>query len=198
MLPDWVSPWWQAACLPERWDVGGFSVPSLSVWHTFALENIGNGYLCGGPITIDDAAGLLLFASRDMAGGQRLMLRQYYRERCLHRAARRLRKADWAQLHAACTEYVETCTRTAQPWEKVEGGGSPCGTPYQWHIVRVLCADYGLDLAAAWNTPYAYARCLHDAHREALGEVHMAHPRYEALAAENIANGVDLYASGVN
>ena len=193
MLPDWVSPWWQAACLPKCWDVGGVSVPSLSLWHAFALENIGNGYLCGGQCTIDDAAALLLITGMDKRECMDVIHSDRRRMRALGRIAKKLRRSKWNDLHEACADYVATCMRSAQPWQKGGEQSSMAGTPYQLSIVRVLCADYGMTLSDAWNTPYGYARALYDTHAEANGHVSMAHPRYEALAAENIANGVDLY-----
>ena len=73
--PDWISPWWQAACLPERWRVCGVDVPSLTVWHGYALENIGNRFVLAGdvPPDKDDCASLLMFAMGDMDHGRRLM-----------------------------------------------------------------------------------------------------------------------------
>ena len=95
MLPDWISTWWQAACLPELWDVCGVSVPSLSLWHTFALENIGNRYLCPGkPPTKDDATSLLIFAKQDRAGGLRLLHSADYRALWTRRIVWAIRKAE--------------------------------------------------------------------------------------------------------
>ena len=168
MRDDWVSPWWQAVNLPALWDVCGVSAPSLSVWHTFALENIGNPYLCGGRPDQDSAASLLLFARLDMAGGQRLIAGPCYRARQMHRMYRRLRKVDPADLDAACREYVETCTRAASRFN-AKSGGKPCAVPYQFHIVRRLALS-GMTFEQAWNTPYALARCYYDAAAEADGD----------------------------
>ena len=124
MKADWISPWWQAALLPDEWDVCGVIVPSLSVWHTFALENIGNQYLCGGACDKDDAASLLMFASLDMQDGRQLLMphRQFLRRRHLKKMWRRLRKKKWDNIDAACDEYVKSCMRTVSRWSK--GGGS--------------------------------------------------------------------------
>jgi len=190
MLLDWVSPWWQAACLPKRWDVCGVSVPSLSVWHTFALENLGNGYLCGGRGDMDDAACLLLIASGDMAEGRKLVdvSRPLYRQRQQHSMFRRLSKLEPADVAAACGEYAETCMREARRWKKKDGGGVVAGAPYQFHVVHALCAGYQMGLDDAWNTSYAYARMLYDARAEANGNASIATIAAEALADENTAN----------
>lgn len=184
MRADWVSPWWQAACLPEQWDVCGISVPSLSVWHTFALENIGNRYLCGGDADRDDAAGLFLFASHDMRGGRRLMLQARFRLRQMRRMYRRLRNLNWKELDCACSEYVETCTRGVSHWQK--GGGKPCAAPYQWHIVYRLSGGDPTKTAAAWDMPYVVARCLNDVAIEQGGDDSLMAERAQEMEDEGL------------
>ena len=179
MRDDWVSPWWQAVNLPRVWNVCGVAVPSLSVWHTFALENIGNRYLCGGrqDPTQDDAASLLLIAKLDMRGGQRLIACDNYRTRETTRLYRRLRKVDAGALDVACREYVETCTRGVSRWNR---SGKKCAVPYQFHIVRQM-ADFGITVDDAWNTPYALARCYHDAAAEVSGDDSIMDPRAQEM-----------------
>ena len=172
MRRDWISPWWQAACLPDCWDVAGVSVPALSVWHVFALEQIGNPYLCGGPVDQDAAAALLLFARHDRAGGRRLMLQPYYRGREMRRMFRRLRRLTIEDIHAACSEYVEVCTRGVSRWQK--GNGKPCSVPHAWHIVARL-GD------RAWDMSYAYARCLCDAMAEQAGDDSIMSPAAQEM-----------------
>lgn len=165
---NWVSPWWQAACLPPRWDVAGVVVRALSVWHVFALEQIGNRYLCGGNPDRDDAAGLLLFASMDVRGGRRLIVGPRFRRRAMMRMFRRLRGVEWPTLHEACRDYVSSCLRAPSRWQR--SGAKPCSVPYQFHMIRRLCRDYRMTLDAAWDTPYATARCYFDASAEADGD----------------------------
>lgn len=161
--------------LPDEWDVCGVTVPSLSVWHTFALENIGNRYLCGGPCDRDDAAGLLLFAKHDMAGGRRLMQPQRvnFRKRETSKIHGILKKMDFKESDAACLEYVETCLRTVG---RYEGKGKPSGAPYQFQIVRVIALGNPSQLETAWNMPYAQARCMYDAYAESEGDKLMMTP----------------------
>ena len=177
MREDWVTPWWQAVNLPKQWDVCGIIAPSLTVWHTFALENIGNCYLRGGRPDQDDAASLLLFARTDMEGGLKLIAKDLHRTRQMHSIYRKLRKADPADLDIACRDYVDTCTRSASRWERA---GKGCAVPYQFHIVRRL-ALYGLSIAEAWGTPYALARCYHDAASEADGVVSIMSPAAQEM-----------------
>ena len=186
MRDDWVSPWWQAVLLPERWDVCGVSVPPLSVWHTFALEQVGNRYLCGGEADKDDASSLLLFASRDMAGGRALIWRDHARARAMRRMWKRLRRVEWSEVDDACSEYVDACLRAVSRWQK--GGGKPMAVPYQWHIVCRLSGGDPAKWDAAWNAPYAQARCVFDAAAEAAGDDSLMSP-----AAQEMEDNWDDY-----
>ena len=179
MREDWVSPWWQAACLPDEWDVCGFTVPSLSVWHVFALENLGNPYACGGAIDKDAVACLLLVASNDRAGGRRLLLDAKYRKAQMKRVHRRIKCKSMDDLHAACAEYVDTCMRAVSRWKK--GDSKPCGVPIEWHLVCTLSRCTGGDLDAAWDTPYAVARCLCDAAAEQNGDDSIMSPQAQEM-----------------
>lgn len=169
MRADWISPWWQAVCLPDTWDVCGVIVPPLSVWHTFALENIGNAYLCGGPVDKDSAASLLLFAQHDYQGGRRLMIEAKFRTRAIRRMHKVLRKLPEQQVHDACTEYVDVCMRTPSRFHE-STGGKPCAVPYQWHIVVRLSGGDPARMESVWNMPYSRARCLYDAMAEQNGD----------------------------
>ena len=174
MRDDWVSPWWQALLLPERWDVCGVSVPSLSVWHVFALESIGNRYVCGGSNVPDkdDAASLLLFASHDMAGGQRLIHGPNMRERLSGRIYKKLKRCEDDFIDDACREYVTVCMRHGTRMNPPGGSGAPCGTPEPWAIAVTL-RSFGDKFDDAWNTPYAIGRATIDAHAEGAGNTTM-------------------------
>jgi hypothetical protein len=189
MRDDWVSPWWQAVCLPRTWDVGGFVVPSLSVWHVFALQNVANRYVFDGPKPmIDDAASLLLFASRDMAEGLDLIHNAAYRQRNLLKYFRKLRRKKWDVLHAACTEYVSTCMRTVSRWQK--STSKPCAVPLCWHLVSYLVEGqpYPDAYVAAWNMPFAVAKCLYDAKSEMNGDDSIM-----SIAAQEMEDNWDDY-----
>ena len=179
MRQDWITPWWQAALLPDMWDVCGVTVPSLSVWHTFALENIGNHYLCGGSLDKDDAASLLLIASRDHRTGRRLVHADNYRARSMRRIHRVLNRMEWEQVDAACREYVDSCMRIPSRWQS--GDGKASGVPYQWHLVRLLSAGDPSKIDTAWNTSYAVARCVYDADAESKGDASIMSPAAQEM-----------------
>lgn len=161
MRDGWVSVWWQAAVMPRRWLVCGIRTPPLTVWHAFALESIGNPYLCGGPIDENACAALLLFSGLNRRDGLRLLWDDHYRVRRMRRVLRKLRGKTIKEIHAACSEYVDVCTRGASRWRK--GEGKPCAVPFAWHAVARL-GD------RAWDMPYVEARCLFDALAEQAGD----------------------------
>ena len=181
MPTDWISPWWQATLLPDEWDVCGVSVPPLSVWHTFALENIGNRYLCGGPTDRDDAASLLLFAQHDMADGRRLMQPQFrnFRARQMRKMYRRLRKPSFTEIDAACIEYTKDCMRTTDRFKS--DGSKPAAVPYQWQLVRIVSMSLPGGLEQAWNMPYVTARCILDAYAEWKGDTSLMTPQVQHM-----------------
>jgi len=168
MFANWVSPWWQAACLPAKWDVCGFILPPLTVWHLFALENTRNPYVCGGAIDKNAVAALILIARFDYHGGRRLMLDDSFRERQQRRMFRQLRNPTIGDLHPACREYVDTCTRGVSRFHK--GNEKPCAVPFAWHMVSTLSGNDPSRLTAAWNMAYLTARCLFDAMAEINGD----------------------------
>lgn len=168
MNGEWISPWWQAACLPDKWDVCGVITPSLTVWHVFALQNVGNAYVCGGGIDKDAAASLLLFASTDYRGGRKLLHMPNHRARRMRQMFRRLRNKSLEDIHAACSEYVESCMRGVSRWDRPNA--KPGAVPYPWHMVVRLSGGDITKIEQAWNTPYAVARAICDTSAEANGD----------------------------
>ena len=185
---EWCSPWWQAACLPERWDVAGVACRSLTVWHVFTLESLGNAFITGGRCDRDAAASLLIVAQTDRAGGRLLMLDERAKAKAIRRILRTIWRIDDVTLYRACADYVLSCTHTARRWQSNKEGGG-LAAPYQWHLVRTLCRDYRMTVDEAWSTPYAYARCLYDAAAEAGGDESLMKPNHQQLD-EEMAQGV--------
>ena len=169
-----VPSWLQCALLPDRWNVSSVSVAALSVWHHFVLGAVGNPYLWGGDPTVEDAAELLLYCSLDYAHGKRLFSHPFYRARCVRRVARRLRKMAFADVDTQARYYVKSCLRTPQHVQVVSSSSGattkPAKSPLDWVLVQFLCAGNPDKITAAWDTPFATARCLFDAHRDIAGE----------------------------
>ena len=174
MRDDWVSPWWQALLLPDEWDVAGVRVPSLSVWHVFALTTLGNAFMCGGRApTMDDAQSLLMIAARDYSRGRRLFLRPNACARAIRATYRRLARQDQAFTLRACAEYTETCMRHGHRLPPQGGSGTPAGTPEPWSVY-VSLRGLGETECSAWNTAYAKGRATMDARDERAGAATMA------------------------
>jgi hypothetical protein len=169
-----VPSWLQAALVPDRWNVAGVSCGVLTVWHHFALGCSGNAYLWGGETDHDAAAELLLYCSGDYAAGKRLFAQPFYRARRMRRIDRILRRRQWQEIDAACRYYVRSCLRTPQHVQIVSTSNGappkPAKAPLAWVLVQFLCAGNPAQIRAAWNTPYATAQCLFDAHRDITGE----------------------------
>ena len=100
------------------------------------------------------------------------MLMPNYRARQMRRMFLRLRGVLAAEVHAACSEYVEVCTRGISRWQK--GGGKACAVPYQWHMVARI-GD------RAWDMPYAYARAICDAMAEQSGDDSIMSPAAQEM-----------------
>ena len=160
-----VSAWWQAALLPDSWDVCGVSVSSLTLWHRFALDNIGNHYF-GGYCTLDDVASLLIFAQHDYRGGRKLMLNARYRLKQMGRMHKRIASIPFQTLHQACLDYIRSCSFTMRRWQSHRPELNPeidVASGEEFIIHNRLCRDYRMTPEEAWNTPYALARAYYDA-----------------------------------
>ena len=174
---DHVSSWMQAALLPETWDVAGVACRSLTVWHAFVLAQTANPYVMGEAPDRDAATALLLYCSRDHAAGRDLFLKPHYRRRAARRVARAVRRAAWIDVDAAVCDYLSTCLRVPQhkapPKSTRPGEASvtrPVAAPVAYALIQFLSAGNPAGIEAAWNTPYALARCLFDAHRDIEGK----------------------------
>ncbi|MFH1602418.1 MAG: hypothetical protein ABIH03_00740, partial [Pseudomonadota bacterium] len=155
------------------------SVASMTVWHTFALDALGNPYTVGGTCDRDAATALLLLCSLDYRRGRRLIHDDRWRARRMLRMGRHVRGVAWDYLHAACSEYVEACTRAASRWRK--GDEKPCTVPYQLHLVAYLTGGDPRRWRAAWDTPYAMARAVYDAYAEGQGDRSILSPRAQEM-----------------
>jgi len=170
---DHVSSWFQAALLPDRWNVAGVSCGVLTVWHAFVLQQTGNAYNCGGACDRDAAAELLMYCSLDYANGKRLFSQPLFRDRVRRRVIRKMKRHDWPSTHAAVIDYVTTCTRAPSHKQTISQGGGvksrAIAAPICWVLVDFLAGGDATKIKTAWDTPYALARCLFDARRDSDG-----------------------------
>lgn len=178
MSDGYITPWWQAALLPDRWDVCGIAVRAMSVWHYYALEQLNNAYVCGGIHDRDAAASLLLICGRDRDETRALYLRSRARAKALSRIHKAIKPIKFAELDSACTDYCLACTRVPEHVRPGLPGDNTSGkllsAPVALHIVLCLCDHYQMTEAQAWNHPYADARCKYDTWRESMGDESLA------------------------
>lgn len=183
----YISPWVQAALLPDRWMVAGVSCSALSVWHMFILSQLGNAYVCDDPARMDKNAAeeLLLYASRSHADGVNLYSMPFYRARAKRAVFKVLRGQEWQAVNEACQCYVDSCRRSPAHKEPVTTGkekaSRSCSAPLGWILAdfmaqRVDAIQPGLfrsgkpRIEVAWDTPHAVACCLFDAFRNIEGK----------------------------
>jgi hypothetical protein len=171
MDADWISPFWQAFSQPSHVSVCGMSLPPLSVWHVFALENIGNTYIMGGLLDAGDAHQLLFVASRNRTGFLSVFHDSRRRKKALAIVRRRMLRYAWLNPKADCVDdcrqYVEQSLRVPGRW--VKGGAKPCAVPNPLHILAGA-VKMGIAYDAAWDMSYAAARCLFDTMAEQEGD----------------------------
>lgn len=184
MSVSYVSPWWQAAMMPPRWNVAGVMCGPLSVWHTYALEQLGNPYAIGGACTRADGVALLALCGCDMDAGRRIIMRTGARARSILRVNIRTATRSDDAIHAACLDYVRSCDYTARRWQKSAAGSKGAAAPYQYHIVHAMCRDYNMLTQNAWDMPYAVARCQYDAAAEARGDDSLMRDEYMRMEDE--------------
>lgn len=129
---------------------------------------------------MDDAAALLMIASRDYLQGKALFINAAFREAAIRKAHTVLNGQAWADVDAACREYVEACTRAPRRWKKEGASGKSARVAYQWHLVNAMLRG-NVSLVEAWNTPYAIARCLYDVQAEAAGDDSLMSAEHERI-----------------
>jgi hypothetical protein len=173
----YVSPWLQAALLPELYKVCGVKCRPLSVWHVFALASTGNAYIADDPTRMDREAAreLLLYCGNNHKEGSRLYSSEEYRNQEKKAVSRLVDKMEWLDVHSACMRYVTDCRRAPTHKEPVSDGktasaGRKAGAPLGWILVDFLSSGNPDKIEAAWDTPHAVACCLFDAHRNINGQ----------------------------
>jgi hypothetical protein len=172
MNSEWISPFWQALTLPPRIKVCGVKVMPLSIWHVYALENVGCSLVIGGPVGAGDIVQMIMTATKT----RNQYLRMFSSQAKIAAARNTAEKAILRHAYRGgrdpvdeSIEYVETCMRIAHRWRKSEGNGRAPSVPHSLHVLRgaVRC---GVDYATAWDMPYAQARALFDVVAESMGD----------------------------
>lgn len=172
----YISPWLQAALIPQRWDVCGIICPPLTVWAHYVLRTSRNAYMTGGANPSKDAAAeVLLYASRTHAEGAALYWQDRKRVKALRQLHKQLAPQAVEDVDKAVAEYVFECLR-APTHEVILAStkrdtvkSEPVKAPLEWVIVEYLTGGDPAKLEAAWNTGFSAALCLFDAGRDARG-----------------------------
>ena len=171
---DFVSPFWQALTLPRKFRMFGLRVPPMSVWHVFALEQIGNTYMTGGALDMGDVVQALLVVTQS----RRQFMRMFRKPSRVNAKARRIKRAliRWAARRKDYTDvdalilfrdYVETSMRTPGRW--IKPGAKACAAPYALHALTGAIKS-GVCVGSAWDVAYAQARVMFDVFAEQAGD----------------------------
>ena len=147
---------------------------AVDAGQVYILRTTGNAYLCGGDPTTDDAAEVLVYCQADYR-----TIREWYT--VPHRMARmkmqiaaRLANLPTADIHAAITDYVRSCTRLPghkyMAPAKGEQARKMTTAPLEWILAEYAASGDPAKLDRAWDAPYSVVACMMDAKRDITGE----------------------------
>ena len=158
--------------MPDEIDVCGVLCKPITIWHSLVLRRVGCAFFSDQDPTMDDCALLLAHCSGGIQHGRRYYNSEGYRELINRRIFKRLRKAGTKRAIDACADYVASSLRTPGHTEwtgKGNGEYRSINSPIEYVLLHFLCAGNPDKMVAAWDTPYATARCMYDATREISG-----------------------------
>jgi hypothetical protein len=170
MDADWISPFWQAFSQPRTVKVCGLRLPAISVWHQFALDNLGNGYVCGGVIDEGDVQQLLYVVSQTRKQYLSRSNNTKKRKRYLLKIQKVMMRNAYntkSNVILECKTYAEQSLRVPGRWRK--RNAKNCSVPSSLHMVAAA-AKMGIPVNVAWDMPYSEARCWFDALAEQEGD----------------------------
>jgi hypothetical protein len=165
-----VSDWWQSLMIPPRWNVAGWVLPPLSVWHVHALDTTQNQLIYGLEPSADDVAGLLLIAATRYDTRHNLVLGERAITRQSRRIMRQISRRGIAEIAPAFSDYAASCMIANDRWVSEKSKGKALAAPVCRHLVLCLCDNYGMTVNDAWDHPYADARAMYDVWREREGD----------------------------
>lgn len=72
-------------------------------------------------------------------------------------------RREWREMVAHMADYRRYAPRDEAPPTRI-------AAPVEWHLVRVLCCEWGMDYEQAWDTPINVAVCCVDCGADARGD----------------------------
>jgi hypothetical protein len=157
---------WLQALLASPPVICGRRLLPFSLAHALLLRKLGSPYACGGPERPEDLLTALEICSRPVAALPGFLARPPS-PRYLRRHARR-----WAGhltvAGASFRTYLGDFLVAPARFDSVTG--APIRSPVEWYLAGLLMAEYGWTEQAAWDCPFAKARCLAEVHFERNGD----------------------------
>jgi len=168
------NPFFQAAyCQPPR--VLGVQLRPFSLGHLLLLEGLGNPFVAWGTGSRAELFAAVLVCSHTMAENGRVLFGGRLPLWRLIWWALRWPERRIGPERDAFVRYLADYTATPEHWES-ESDGKGFRAPWQYHFVLVLCREFGMGWAEAWNAPVALARCCYDTWAETQGDKSLISP----------------------
>lgn len=175
-----ASPWFQALFAAPR-SVMGVRLLPLSLIHYVTLRNLGNPYVTG---ELRDRGALLMalyVCSRSWIQLKRDLFWNPSGTAMLRFAMRKL-AYKFEPADESFRVYLDDYQTLPEHWTK-DGDDEPSDirAPWEFHVVRVLCGEFGMTTSEAWNTPYNLAHAYLDTWAETKGNSTLISERQQAL-----------------
>jgi hypothetical protein len=150
----------------------------FSVAHDYFLSHLGNPYMVGGKVTSEHLLNAILVCSMTYKEIKAHLNNPSRIKAWLWFLNWRFRNLDIA--HESFMVYLSEHYDVPDHFEpydvsdfddfaKPPEAPQKYGGPYQYHLVHIMCREYGLSLDDAWNTGLTTARCYYDIWSESTG-----------------------------
>jgi hypothetical protein len=160
----------------------GKQLRPFSLAHEYFLEYVQNPYLVGGKTSKEKLLEAILVCSMTYSE-----IAEYIcKPKVLNVAiwALRWRMHNLKVAGESFLVYLDDYFDTPEHWIKENSSGEGYASPWQYHIVRILCDKYNCTLDDAWNMPVNLARCYYDVHCESGGDESIISDHQQSLIEE--------------
>jgi hypothetical protein len=159
---------WTQALLVTPLTIGGVRLRPFSLAHSMVLRAKASPYIIGGPATHDDLFFALQVCARTLAQIRESLLGPHPPFGRLLIAGLRWRRASFSLADKSFRTYLSDYRRFPERQPSDSKGFS--AAPFEWHAARILCGQYGVTLAEAWDMPLGLAVCAFDTWTESQGD----------------------------
>lgn len=185
-----MSMVWIQALFAAAPRIAGVRLRPYSLAHNFTLRSLDNSLLADGvPDKAEDLATALVVCSRSFAQIQADLFGGAQTVGQLASAIKWKRRYSLATACASFRQYRDNFCACPDHWnEQGAKAGRNIAAPWEWHVVRVLCSQYGRTWDQAWDTPCGQGRCCFDVWAESKGDSTLV-SEHEEQAIEEAQRG---------